>query len=361
MLKGGAHNDQLFGGSGDDRLEGGSGNDLLNGGSGTDTVVYAGSGAVSVNLWLGTASGAWGTDSLVGIERVETGSGNDIVFGSFGGNRLTTGGGNDTVYALDGHDVVYAGSGPDTVYGYEGNDLIYASTGNDRVYGDDGLDTIHGEDGQDLVSGDAGNDVLYGGAGSDKLRGGDGLDTINGGSGPDIIAWGQGDSGLDTIAGFNLNEDRFSFEAGYFATNAVGPLILEDFLFVSDSGPNAILWANTAENGWINIATLLNVDSSTLDDMIDDGSILAPPAVNLGDLLRLRRRAPAPRSKWLGPRRPVEGQAAQPGRPRSYLISQSNRLAALEIGEGENATLHLRPLWEKVARCPERSEGRRDG
>jgi Ca2+-binding RTX toxin-like protein len=284
-LNGGAHNDSLFGGSGNDRLQGGTGNDLLDGGSGTDSADYTGFGAVTVNLWLGTASGAWGNDKLASVERVETGGGNDLVFGGFDSNRLTTSGGNDIVYALDGHDVVYSGSGNDTVDGYEGNDLIYAGTGNDRVWGGDDGDTIYGEDDQDLISGDAGNDALYGGTGSDKLRGGDGFDTINGGSGPDIIAWGKGDSGQDTVAGFNIDQDKLWFEAGYFDTDAVGPLNLADVLIVVDSGPDAVLRANTAEQGWTNIATLQNVDAWDVFFRINDGSILAPPATDLGGLL----------------------------------------------------------------------------
>ena len=285
VLKGGAHIDLLIGGSGDDRLEGGSGNDILNGGTGTDTAVYTGSGAVSVNLWLGTATGAWGADHLANIERIETGGGNDIVFGSFGGNRLTTGAGSDIIYALDGHDTVYSGSGADTVDGYEGNDLIYGGSGNDRIWGGDDGDTIYGESGQDLINGDAGNDALFGGDGSDKLRGGDGLDTINGGAGPDIFAWTYGDSGRDTIAGFNLGQDKLWFERGYFATDAIGPIALDHFLTVLDSGPDAYLRANTAEYGWITIAKLLNVDADALGEVIADGSILAPAAAELGDLL----------------------------------------------------------------------------
>ena len=71
-----------------------------------------------MHLWVGYAYGAWGDDTLTGIERVETGSGNDIVYGNDANNRLTTGAGNDTVLAFGGHDIVNASSGADTVYGY---------------------------------------------------------------------------------------------------------------------------------------------------------------------------------------------------------------------------------------------------
>ncbi|KAB2861640.1 MAG: calcium-binding protein, partial [Bauldia sp.] len=230
----------------------------------------------------GTASGAWGNDTLTNIERVETGSGDDEVWGSFGSNQLTTGGGNDEVYALDGHDIVYAGSGNDTVYGYEGNDLVYAGTGNDIVWGGADGDTLYGEDGNDTLNGEAGDDVLSGGDGADRLRGGDGLDTINGGAGADVIAWQAGDSGQDTIAGFNLAEDQLWFDDGFFAVEPVGAVDLIDVLMVFDSGDHAMLAANTAEQGWTFIATLENVDAYALGQMIEDESILAPAVVNFG-------------------------------------------------------------------------------
>jgi len=100
-----------------------------------------------------------------------------------------------------------------------------------------------------------------------------------------MIVWGKGDGGVDTIVGFRLNEDKLAFDKGFFATDAVGPLNLEDVLTVIDSGPDAILGANTAESGWTYLATFTNVDAAALSMKIADGSILAPPAVDLGGLL----------------------------------------------------------------------------
>lgn len=293
-LQGGNHDDEIYGGSGNDRIEGGSGNDTIDGGSGTDTVVYTGSGAVTVSLLGKTAAGAWGNDTLNSIENVETGNGNDVVLANNGRNEVRSGGGNDVVYALDGDDIVYAGSGNDFVYGYDGEDKLYGDTGNDTLYGDgddddlygqDGNDKLYGGDGNDLLFGQNGNDDLIGGDGddtlsggnsSDRLRGGDGLDTLIGGAGPDIIAWGKGDSGLDTISGFTLGYDKLSFEYGFFKTNAVGPIDLEDVLMVFDDGPDAWLGANTAHEGWTFIAHFENVDAFQLNQMIANESILAP-------------------------------------------------------------------------------------
>jgi Ca2+-binding RTX toxin-like protein len=282
VLNGGEHDDKLYGQSGNDRLEGGSGSDLLDGGAGTDTAIYTGAGAVTVNLMLGTATGAWGSDTLIDIEQVETGSGNDTVYAGDGGSKLTTGSGKDLIFGSDDDDLVYSGAERDIVYG---DDQVYASTGNDVIKGVDGDDKLYGESGQDEIDGGDGDDALYGGAGSDLIRAGDGFDTINGGTGPDMIVWGNGDGGADTIVGFNLNEDKLWFDKGFFDTDAFGPLDLEDVLTVIDSGPDAILGAKTAESGWTYLAVFTNVDAAALSMKIANGSILAPPAVDLGDLI----------------------------------------------------------------------------
>lgn len=262
---GGSGNDSVLGGSGNDRLDGGSGNDNIDGGSGSDTVVYNTAGDVTVNLWAGTASGASGNDTLSNIERVETGSGND------------------TVYGTDGANVIEVGSGNDTVHGYAGVDLIYAGTGNDTVRGGGDADTVYGQDGNDVLKGDGGSDFLYGGNGADRIRGGDGDDTINGNAGADVIEWLAGDGGSDTIAGFNPGEDHFYFGAGFFAVEPTGNVDLEDVLMVAYSGDDTLLFANTAESGWTLIATLLDTSTSEVDQMIENETILGPaPVVEFG-------------------------------------------------------------------------------
>jgi Ca2+-binding RTX toxin-like protein len=192
------------------------------------------------------------------------------------------GGGNDTVLAFEGHDTVYAGSGADTIYGYDGNDTIYGGSGNDVLYGGGDADALFGESGADRMNGEGGNDDIFGGTGADRLRGGDGADTINGGSGADVIEWQAGDSGADTISGFNLAEDRLWFGAGYFNVEPVGAVDLSDVLTFFDAGPHALLAANTADQGWTVIATLNNVDAYALGQMIENETILAPAAVALG-------------------------------------------------------------------------------
>jgi len=285
VLKGGANADELYGESGDDRLEGGSGNDLLDGGGGTDTVVYTGGINMTINLVDGTATGSWGSDTLVSIEQVYTGSGKDQVQAGDGGTWMSLGAGNDISLGSDDDDTAYLGSGRDYHYGYGGDDVAYGSTGNDVLYGHDGEDKLYGESGNDEIWGGAADDLLYGSTGSDKIRGDDGFDTINGGTGPDLICWGKDDGGVDTIVSFNVNEDKLWFEHGFFHNDVAGPINLEDVLDVTDAGPDAILWADTAEGGWVPIAAFMNVDANALSMKIANGSILPSSTGDLGDLI----------------------------------------------------------------------------
>jgi len=124
---------------GDDSLDGGGGDDTLKGGNGRDAVIYSkqlpgflldGSGAqdITVNLLSGTATGSEiGSDSLIAIEDVLTGDGNDHLTGDAQDNRLDAGGGNDTISSGAGNDSIYGGNGDDRIDGGDGNDTAHFS------------------------------------------------------------------------------------------------------------------------------------------------------------------------------------------------------------------------------------------
>ena len=87
-----------------------------------------GSGAqdITVDLRNGTASGSEiGSDSLIAIEDVLTGDGNDHLTGDDQDNRLDAGGGNDTISS---------GAGNDSIYGRNGDDLIDGGDGRDTAH-----------------------------------------------------------------------------------------------------------------------------------------------------------------------------------------------------------------------------------
>jgi len=153
LLNAGAGNDIVDGGDGDDTIIGGSGagDDLYIGGSGVDTVVYSSATlGIVVDLQAGTATGAEiGNDTLVSIENILGGSGNDnvrgnavanVLDGQAGQDRLTGGGGNDTLNGGTGVDIVIF-SGAFSEYG-----IVRGSSGDatitDAVAGRDGTDAL---------------------------------------------------------------------------------------------------------------------------------------------------------------------------------------------------------------------------
>src|SRR5262249_61695642 len=78
-----------------------------------DTAGYAADTlGVNVDLELGTASGVEaGNDTLVSLENVEGGLGNDIIRGDAGANRLLGGDGDDRLAGRGGDDFLDGGGG----------------------------------------------------------------------------------------------------------------------------------------------------------------------------------------------------------------------------------------------------------
>src|SRR5690606_19760461 len=120
----------ITGNDGDNVLSGLGGDDILDGGAGTDTASYAGDTAgVMADLSSGFAVGAAaGTDTLVSIENVVGGAGDDVIVGTAGANVLSGGAGDDTLTGGAGDDVLIGGEGVDTVTiagAYDAGSLAY--------------------------------------------------------------------------------------------------------------------------------------------------------------------------------------------------------------------------------------------
>lgn len=125
---------------------------------------------------------------------IETGAGNDRVFGSFMADRIYGGDGDDVLngssYMAYGTrpagetakdaDLIVGGSGSDIISGMAGDDVIH--TGN---VGDHLLETGGGRG--DWATGGLGDDKIYGSAGDDFLSGAEGADTVRGGAGDDVV------------------------------------------------------------------------------------------------------------------------------------------------------------------------------
>jgi Ca2+-binding RTX toxin-like protein len=192
VLSGGAGSDRVTGGARDDTISGGPGgsadNDALDGGEGVDLVSYAGHTApVEVELAGAQRFASPGeSDSIARFERVDGGSGDDVLGGAEG---VTI---------------------PSFVHGMAGG------PGNDRItvrspmgaFGEEGDDLLTGGAARDLLDGGRGDDDLRGGLGNDRLTGGSGADILRGQAGDDSLGGGDGRRGNDRLACGTGRRDR---------------------------------------------------------------------------------------------------------------------------------------------------------
>jgi Ca2+-binding RTX toxin-like protein len=269
-VRGSSVADRLVGDATDNVLRGNGGNDVLDGGSGNDTADYGylSTGVVVSLDATGAAAvvaGAGDTDTLVSIEHVTGGNGNDVLTGNGGANVLTGGsgvdtliggGGNDTLVADDLDGTIEGGDGTDTVQFRSGvssanlanGDLatvevvaitnttagsydfsaqtealsILGGTATDTITGGSGADVIDGGAAADLMTGGAGDDTIFGGA-DDTLLGGDGNDVLvfaageadetRGGAGTDTLSFRNFTQGFVIDASTVANVDGASIEA----------------------------------------------------------------------------------------------------------------------------------------------------
>lgn len=142
-LSGTGADDILDGGAGDDTLiaSPGGGDDTYIGGEGNDTITFAASDDnLTINLSEGTAfddggENGIGHDTIIEIENVIGGSGNDIIIGDENANILQGGGGDDFIDGRGGMDTaVFSGT--------FGQSTISIVNGVLTVTGPDGTDTI---------------------------------------------------------------------------------------------------------------------------------------------------------------------------------------------------------------------------
>jgi hypothetical protein len=170
-LDGGFGDDALDGGAGDDVLTANLGADLYRGGSGIDGVTYAAYTApVTVSVGAGANDGQVGeNDDVAGdVERIDGGSGGDVLAGS-GANDLLYGGlGPDTLDGGGGADVLVGGGDDDVIAARDGiADLISCGDGSDRATVDqrDAADSCEALDAAAVDGGAGGGGAGGGGAG----------------------------------------------------------------------------------------------------------------------------------------------------------------------------------------------------
>jgi Ca2+-binding RTX toxin-like protein len=163
IIYGGDGNDDLSGGEGEDFIHGGRDNDAIDGGTNSDpdavesdTVSYATAyrntllgdlvadtfGGVTVDLAVGTATGAFGNDTLANIENIHGSNNHDTLYGDAGANYLAGGLGNDIMAGAKGDDF-FSLEGNDWAEGGNGDDIFFvAGGGNFSIHGGEGSDTL---------------------------------------------------------------------------------------------------------------------------------------------------------------------------------------------------------------------------
>ena len=207
-LTGNAGNNVLSGGGGDDVLIGGAGNDTLNGGANTDIADYsAATGAINVILigGNGAVNGGLevGTDTLISIEKVIGGAGNDVftidnavsVTGGAGFNVVVESSAGVTAVigssALLQIQEFVAGGGTNTISVAGGDtDFTY-------LYGGVGTNTLTTGSGGGYEISTGGTNHMFGGGvigGVDVFIGGIGASDMHGGNGANVYYAGGNDS-----------------------------------------------------------------------------------------------------------------------------------------------------------------------
>jgi Ca2+-binding RTX toxin-like protein len=230
----------LQGDDGNDTLKGGSGNDTFDGGAGTDIAVFGlANNTINLVLLETPQNTGEGFDTLISIDNVNGGAGNDLITGNGALNLLEGGAGNDTLNGAGGEDTLDGGLGTDTVvYGSVNNTINLGSTtpqntgeGFDKLIS---IENVIAGGGNDYVLGNnaIGNtdsNLLNGGSGNDTLNGSLGLDTLTGGLDNDIFVFNFGQSSPDTpdrITDFQIGFDKIDLLANGFGGAVPAPTTL---------------------------------------------------------------------------------------------------------------------------------------
>jgi Ca2+-binding RTX toxin-like protein len=269
VLMGGGGNDRRAGGGGNDTLVGGTGADFLLGEAGIDTADYSSStGSIRVNL--GGGRGTLGdalNDSLISIENLTGGSGDDTLIGSISGNVLAGGAGADSLDGGGGADLVFGGAGNDTILVGDG-DTLGGNDDSDRfIVGGPVTATIDGG------SGGTDNDILdLTGASNFVLNY---SDTTPGALAGSVVFYDNANQ--DSIVGtlnFSEIEGLVCFTPGTLIDTDIGPVPVEEL-----RQGNRVL---TRDNGWQEIGWIGRRDLTARQLQVDES--LRPVVIKAGSL-----------------------------------------------------------------------------
>jgi Ca2+-binding RTX toxin-like protein len=262
-LTGNDGNNLLSGGDGNDALIGGRGNDTLDGGGGADTAHY-GATTLGVVASLTAATGAEiGTDTLIGIENLVGGSGNDRLTGDAGANLLDGRAGSDRLIGGAGNDIYVVDSAGDIIVEAAGGgvDLVRSTVSFSLT--DREVENLTLEGGAAIdATGNRFANTLVGNAGANRLDGRGGADRMAGGRGDDIYV--VDDAGDVVIEAKGAGSDQIMSSVSYGLGQHVEALTLTGTARIDGVG-----------NGLANVLTG-NGSANTLEgrggnDTIDGG------------------------------------------------------------------------------------------
>ena len=296
VITGGAGVDVLDGGAGADRLVGGVGNDtyvvdniadavIENANEGFDTVrtaIQAYSLAANIENLVYTGVGSIQAFGNVLTNVITGGTGNDILDGRAGADRLIGGLGDDIYYTDHVGDTVVelAGQGRDrlltTLNSAKAPDnveeLLFIGAGNFQGFANAAGTSLFGG---------AGADTLTGAAGSDFLGGMAGADVLTGGAGADIFYFDAPGLGVDRITDFQVGVDHIALRGASFGLVST----LELF-----SGPAALVPPAAAGEALLryDIATgalYLDANGGDASDQVQIAVLNGRPALTQADIL----------------------------------------------------------------------------
>ena len=248
----------IFGGTiGNDRMQSGSGNDTLFGLAGND--------------WISAGGGN---------DRINGGTGNDVMVDSSGNNIFDGGEGDDYMQGgSNGLDVYLCGTGNDMVVGAVGGIEVACGAGNDFILGGSNADAISGDDGDDWIMGSAGSDGITGD--SAGIINGiqfffDGRDVIFGGSGDDRIAGGGYMDIIHDRVGANRIDGEFGYDWHTYYDSGVKTGVYADLGLLVPPVGNIFVGALDRHRQVEGLSGGAGNDQLFGDDRID---LLVPPAV----------------------------------------------------------------------------------
>ncbi len=263
----GTGDDIVNAGGGSDSIIAGEGNDFYNGGNGSDSYdISSETGNVSVDMinvdgnnQVILSVDEVQKDTLVSIENIYAGAGDDFVGGENSDNILSGGDGDDTLKGYDGNDTLDGGTGNNVAdYSYitdgtaldinlsaavDGELDVSVNAGDaDKLINISG---IIGGDGNDSFTGSNADNMIAGGEGNDQIFSSLGNDTLDGGNGTDTLIY----SGITD----NVSADLFSVNADGFSTLTAGAKtdLLKNIENITTGSGNDSLVGNNADNHFI--------------------------------------------------------------------------------------------------------------